>query len=537
MKRLAKFFSILFLLNACARSTNQVENTSDTSKIAAAFSGRWVGEISSTSYPDFMSVEYDSLPKFSIYYRGLLNSPILDFNQKNHVVTFKGNSEEAEELFFSGELKNNLFLYGIMKEKNKNHAFSLVKVTSNSVLEVNNFIGFYELDSGYFIKLTPFLLDASLTGVRLLDFTTCKQRVAFPIAPRNYRAGTRMLNVGGPREEIGFVVTSDSTLTFRISGLIKYGKRLPDLKEQPIRAKNKNITLAGSLTLPSKKNQKFPLVVYIPGSGEAFRGNVPDEYIQVLPYLGIATLVYDKRGCGESSGDFRSSTFYDLADDAIAIIKEASKNSKIDNTKIGLLTVGLGGYVLPLVVSKIPSIRFSVAISPPVIPMKEQELIACEKRMKADGFLYPDIQQALEYQESMFSYLEGKKDSLSFQQLSDIAISKPWKGYVTLFGNKEYIHFWRLNKDFNPESAWRKYQIPLLALFGKNDVLLNVSKNVQMLQEYLSENPKKEIKVLEKANHLLLLGAHRGDVQLTEIEGYAPETFKTIAEWAVIHTQ
>jgi len=527
-------FIILIVLVGCQ---SQKEKSSVQQEIQyAPFNGRWVGEVASSVYPDFMSIEKDSVTSLSIYYRQLNKSVATNFTQEQANISFDV-MDGSSKLSISGNLIEKNIFSGFLVDNDKKYTFNLLKVLPNNLADINNFIGFYQIDSGHIIKLTPFLLDEHLTGITILDFKTGKQRVAFPVEEKRYVAGNRMLNPGS-REEISFVVTSDSTITFSFFREVKHAKRLPDLTEiQEITAVNKKISLTGSITYPPNNDKKVPLLALIPGSGEAFRGNIADEYVQILPYFGIATFTYDKRGCGESSGDYKSSSFEELAADAIAIIKEVSKQKRIDASKIGIVTLDQAGYLLPIVAKQLPQLRYAVAISPPIVNMKEQELSACANRMKSDGFLQPDINEALDYQEAMFNYLDGKMDSVSFQHLADKIRVKPWKNYVTPFENKEYINFWRINKGFNPQSTWQAYpDIPLLVLYGKSDKILNINNNINLLQTFLPASVKKEIKIIEKANHLLILGANRGDIQLTEIEGYAPETFNTITKWVLDNT-
>jgi len=90
-----------------------------------------------------------------------------------------------------------------------------------------------------------------------------------------------------------------------------------------------NITLAGTLSLPSKTGN-FPVVILISGSGpqnrdEEIAGHKP--FLVIADHLtknGIAVLRYDDRGAGQSTGDFNAATSENFATDvesAIAYLK------------------------------------------------------------------------------------------------------------------------------------------------------------------------------------------------------------------------
>src|SRR4051812_28158993 len=74
-----------------------------------------------------------------------------------------------------------------------------------------------------------------------------------------------------------------------------------------------NITLAGTLTLPSKKGI-YPVVILISGSGPQTRdGEFAGHklFLVLADYLarrGIAVLRYDDRGFGQSTGSFEKGT-------------------------------------------------------------------------------------------------------------------------------------------------------------------------------------------------------------------------------------
>src|SRR5262245_42962218 len=86
---------------------------------------------------------------------------------------------------------------------------------------------------------------------------------------------------------------------------------------------NGSVSLAASLKLP-KPEGRFPALVLVPGSGCETRGMLAD-HADILVSLGVAVLTYDKRGCGQSTGDWTSSSLDDLVSDAVAAVSELRK--------------------------------------------------------------------------------------------------------------------------------------------------------------------------------------------------------------------
>jgi cephalosporin-C deacetylase-like acetyl esterase len=107
-----------------------------------------------------------------------------------------------------------------------------------------------------------------------------------------------------------------------------------------------------------------PAVVFTHGSGDAGRDN--GRYQEEAEYFaeeGIASLVFDKRGYGDSEGDWRTASFEDLALDAIAAVDHLKSRNDVDHSRIGLRGASQSGWVLPVAASKSESIRYLILIS------------------------------------------------------------------------------------------------------------------------------------------------------------------------------
>ena len=102
-----------------------------------------------------------------------------------------------------------------------------------------------------------------------------------------------------------------------------------------------NITLAGTLTLPKKEGNNYPVVILITGSGPQ---NRDEELLNHKPFLvisdfltknGIAVLRFDDRGVGESKGNFKTATTLDFASDVESAITYLKSRKEINKKKLG----------------------------------------------------------------------------------------------------------------------------------------------------------------------------------------------------------
>ncbi|HEX9608222.1 MAG TPA: alpha/beta fold hydrolase, partial [Gemmatimonadaceae bacterium] len=145
------------------------------------------------------------------------------------------------------------------------------------------------------------------------------------------------------RERAGKIVS----LTWqRESAPARTARRVEIERSEDVRFSNRDIQLAGTLIAPSTGG-KHPAIVLVHGSGAENREHVL-PFARFLIRHGIAVLGYDKRGVGESTGDWNTATFEDLASDAVAAVGYLKTRRDIDASEIGLLGWSQAGWIMPL---------------------------------------------------------------------------------------------------------------------------------------------------------------------------------------------
>ena len=164
---------------------------------------------------------------------------------------------------------------------------------------------------------------------------------------------------------------------------------------------NKDVTLAGTLTLP-RTSGRHPAVVLLHGSGPLNR----DQEIFDMKYFwiiadhltrrGIAVLRYDSRGVGGSSGAPYQFTLSDVAEDALAAIHFLKNRSDINPAQIGLCGQSQGGIVAPLAASRSEDVAFIVCLAGNGIPGEKAHIAQMTAIAKADGASAQDIEGGVE---------------------------------------------------------------------------------------------------------------------------------------------
>jgi uncharacterized protein len=123
------------------------------------------------------------------------------------------------------------------------------------------------------------------------------------------------------------------------------------------------VTLAGTLRVPGRKGP-YPVVILRSGSGVQKRG----AYLslqQRLNAAGIATIDFDKRGTGQSTGTF-TDTMQEMEADLLATIKWLRTRRDIDGKRIALLGHSQGAAAAPIVAERDGGLAAIVFLAGPV---------------------------------------------------------------------------------------------------------------------------------------------------------------------------
>ena len=107
-------------------------------------------------------------------------------------------------------------------------------------------------------------------------------------------------------------------------------------------------SLVGTLFLPNGPQKKRPGIVIVHGSGPQDRNG----YASIIALLadnfvrgGAVVLTYDKRGVGQSSGDWATASFKSLADDARSGMAFLRSRPEVDASHVGLAGSSQAGWV------------------------------------------------------------------------------------------------------------------------------------------------------------------------------------------------
>jgi len=170
---------------------------------------------------------------------------------------------------------------------------------------------------------------------------------------------------------------------------------------------NDELRFAGTLYRPENPNPCPAVVIVHPASGGERTDPFYVHLISELPRHGMAVLVFDRRGSGQSEGDFELAGFDDLANDVIAAVEYLQARPDIDGARIGLHGTSQGGWIAPIAAARKPDIAFIVAVSACGVTPAEQMDYGVAFHLKQEGFDQPSISKAIELRTRVNQYFRG----------------------------------------------------------------------------------------------------------------------------------
>lgn len=271
--------------------------------------------------------------------------------------------------------------------------------------------------------------------------------------------------------------------------LKKSDKKDKKFAEEEIQFSNLSVSLSGVVFKPMQSDKPTPYVILIHGSDYQDR-NTP--YYHSLGFTlassGIGVLLYDKRGCGKSSGNWEQSSFTDLADDAVAALQFIKNRKDLNISRIGFLGTSQGGWISTIAATKTPDCSFTVMNVGPSVSLFEQDIHRVQYSMTEDGWDKPIIDSAIVYTKLYFKYVQSNssKDWKALKKYSEAIRQNEWAEYINLpNGEKdEDILWWRKNA-FEPNEYLKKMKCPVLSIFGEKDVLVPPKENEARMDSLL----------------------------------------------------
>jgi dienelactone hydrolase len=298
----------------------------------------------------------------------------------------------------------------------------------------------------------------------------------------------------------GFATRAPGTGTARFSATTSVidGRRAVRLatRQLEVRFRSGAAVLSGTLSLPAGGG-RHSAAAFVHGSGPTGRAYLPELSALLLRH-GVAVLVYDKRGIGQSGGTYpgespTAGTIDTLARDAAAAARFLAAQPEIDPARVGLTGHSQAGWIAPLAATRERSVRFLLLFSGPAVTADENDA-------------YQDLAG------------EGETPP----QLSDAAI------------DAEVLR--RGPGGVDPIPWIRKLQIPALWVYGGKDRHIPPRLSERRLAPIAAEAGR-DVTVLDfpNANHALVGTTTGLTSEMLRSDTFAPGMFVQVGAWLRAH--
>jgi dienelactone hydrolase len=508
-----------------------------------SLSQNWVGELKIGEIKHFVQLRLNGDPEhtagtIAFPVSGGADISLSDVSVDHAHVKFAW-SDDAGQSSFDGSLSAGL-LQGTVRAGTKQGTLQLAPTVTLLPAAQERLTGYYEMQPGRILSVT-----SSPLGPFYVDYTTGRVGVLFPSSQEALFAGPAF-QVPVP-VAINCRLTSDPAtngvvLHWQDEAGQRIGRKL-ELRREEVTFRDGDVVLSGTLGLPSGQGP-HPAIVRIHGAGPQARQSTLDGW---YAYHGIAYLSFDKRGVGKSTGDWREAGISELADDVLAAVRFLRQRKDIDPAQIGIESVSEGGWIAPVVATRDSKVRFIIVLAGPALDYVPELMNEVEERLKARGLSGDDLKRALEFKRKALQMIADGAG------LSDEAWAN-FQTFVAPYRSEKWFPYVREPKERSPAQKklylmarirssqfWRQVKIPVLALYGGEDLNVPAARNVAALTKELKEAGNRDftIKVFPEANHEFVQTANAmlDNEQVRYLQGHVPGFFDTQLSWVLSHVR
>lgn len=339
-------------------------------------------------------------------------------------------------------------------------------------------------------------LQQNAFGIPARDITLASDTLKFALQSDYFRYEFNCILLDNNKLKLNLSVDGKSfdTTLDKLSG-----ENNLQVRHKDIRFRSENLLLYGTIYYPVKANGKA--VYLVTSSGNHDRSASRAEAI-LLAQNGYITMHTDKRGTGISDGNWQKADIPTLCVDDMSAIKYLSQAEKLSLSEIGIKGSSQGAAKVPYILSKMPELRFGVAVSCPGSTLLESDLNYWKNRNR-DAIDPKYFDQATELQKSVFQHIAGDFSREELDVKVHASQNEPWYKHVWVPAPNEVETDLKLN--YSPLPYFEQVRQPLLIIQGSMDEIIP-PQSLRIIKKNLGshKNRKNEFVILESANHSMM---------------------------------
>lgn len=246
-------------------------------------------------------------------------------------------------------------------------------------------------------------------------------------------------------------------------------------RETTLRVPAGDVALSATLMRPGTQTQT-PLVILMPGSermSRALYAKVAARFVTE----GLAAVVWDRRGEGDSGGAWDSTqSITRIADDALLVLQAAKRESGIDSAVVVVWGLSQGGWSGTRLAAIAPNVHAAVLLSDPALPTYEENLNERWWQLQQDqGFSRQEADEITAVRHELWRYYRTGVKPDGFSALWIETQGKPWferMKWHQFEPTPDSMSAERLadfRRFYDPTDDMRRTSAPVLRLYGRED--------------------------------------------------------------------
>jgi dienelactone hydrolase len=300
---------------------------------------------------------------------------------------------------------------------------------------------------------------------------------------------------------------------------------------------NGDVKLHGTLYIPGG-SKPFPAIIAFHSASSATRDLPLYRHLtDLMPSLGYAVFIFDRRGSGQSTRVRNGTDFNTLADDGLAALRMLAADKRIDAHKIGFWGLSQGGWLSMLAACHSPEVAFAISISAPLTTPDVQMNFAVSNILRVKGFSDEDISTAIQTRIAVDDFMRGRKDRPTVEQMLTLGANKPWfkYSYISPMLEDPAHAQWAKEIKLDPITTLDKVSCPILLLYGADDPWVPVRISAELLGKMTGKKKNVGFAVIAGANHEMAINVP-AEKELdpsfaTAFAPDAPSYFGILAKW------
>lgn len=370
------------------------------------------------------------------------------------------------------------------------------------------------------VKGVPAKLERTVTGIK----------VAVPSINASYEGVNMGESIMGTFKQHG----QSFPLTIK-PGLLKRNRpQTPAMpypyQTQEVSFNNGDAILKGTLVIPENASRQTPVLLMVTGSGlqnrdeEIFEHKPFAVIADALARAGIATLRYDDRGFGESTGDIVNCTTEDLKNDAFAGVQLL--RSRFD--KVGVIGHSEGGTIALMLAAE-KKVDFIVSLAGMAVSGKETLLWQNRLALAAANIPSETIDV---YCNALDEVFDACISGTAMPSTTQYNLPTSLAQNLTVVTKQLQTPYMKQFLALDSRPLLGNITCPVLALNGTKDTQVEPESNLGALRSGLQKNAKNKLEAIEGVNHLFQhcktgMATEYGNIE----ETIAPEVLEKMVYW------